>query len=180
MRQRIFSSITLIFLLFLQFPLTFAATDTQQTDIGYTVLRNIDIGTFNEYRYRITEKFFVLRDKYEINNTLDKKTLEDIGVLANTGYKYLPDNLKNKNYLRQLLTDLQKGVKEPDNDAQYTQIIKALSDYLERVDIQSVTGSIEAIPAQGNAPLNSTFRAQIRDPSGTKLEDYNYTWWVDN
>jgi hypothetical protein len=28
----------------------------------YTTLRTIDLGTFNEYRYKITEKFFSLRE----------------------------------------------------------------------------------------------------------------------
>lgn len=147
MKQRILSIITLFFLLGAQLAPVFAATVATQDEVGYTVLRSIDLGTFNEYRYKITEKFFLLRDRYQLNNTLEKVVLEDIGVLANTGYKYLPDNLKNKNYLRQLLTDLQKGVQEPNNDTQYTQILKSIADYLEKVDIQSITGSIEAIPA---------------------------------
>lgn len=108
MNKKIISAFILSILILSQiFPLSqlFAANETEP---DYTVLRSIDVGTFNEYRYKITEKFFLLRDRFQLNNSLEKKTLEEIGVLADTGYKYLPDNLKNKNYLRQLLTDLQK------------------------------------------------------------------------
>ena len=70
-------------------------------------------------------------------------------------------------------------MKEPDNDSQYTQILKSIADYLDKVDVQTIKGSIEAVPSEGNAPLNTTFRAQVTDPSGTKIPTYNYTWWVD-
>jgi len=65
-------------------------------------------------------------------------TLKDIAVLADTGYKYLPDNLKNKNYLNELLIDIQKGIKSPGNEIVYTEIIKSLAAYLENTEIDSV------------------------------------------
>jgi len=33
----------------------------------YTQLRVVDAGTFNEYRYKITDEFFNLRNKYELD-----------------------------------------------------------------------------------------------------------------
>jgi hypothetical protein len=31
----------------------------------------------------------------------------------------------------------------------------------------------------GNAPLSTTLRAGVQDPSGTQIQAANYTWWVD-
>lgn len=145
----------------------------------YTTLRSIDLGTFNEYRYKITEQFFALREYYEINEELNIKTLQNIAVLADTGYRYLPDNLKNKNYLKELLIEIQKGIKSPTNEIVYNEIVKALAAYLENVEIQSINGTIEATPLSGNAPITTTFRAKVQDPSGTQILSGNYTWWID-
>jgi len=75
---------------------------------SYTTLRTIDLGTYNEYRYKLTEQFFEMREYFEVNNKLERGTLQNIAVIANTGYKYLPDNLQNQNLLRELLIDIQK------------------------------------------------------------------------
>lgn len=85
-----------------------SSANSSSEDPVYTTLRTIDLGTFNEYRYKITEQFFVLREYFEVNDELDVKTLQNIAKLADTAYKYLPDNLKNQNYLRELLIDIQK------------------------------------------------------------------------
>jgi len=142
--EKIFLVITLMkkLLLAIIFGITlcmpFYSYSATSTEFSYTTPRTIDTGTFNEYRYKITEQFFTLRSKWEVDGELHKKTLESIGSLAANGYKYLPDNLKNKNYLRKLLTDLQKGTKQPNNDANYTQIIKSISDFIDKVDIQAI------------------------------------------
>lgn len=156
-----------------------AATSNKDTPV-YTTLRSIDLGTFNEYRYKITEKFFTLKEHFEIHETMSLPVLKDIGVLADTGYKYLPDNLENKNYLNALLIELQKGVRDPDNEIIYVEIIKAIAAYLEKVDIESIQGDIIASPRTGNAPLNVTLRSKVQDPSGTQIRSGNYTWWIDN
>lgn len=145
----------------------------------YTTLRSIDLGTFNEYRYRLTEQFFALREWYEINNSLDTNIILAIAVLADEGYKYLPDNLVNKNYLSALKTDLQKWAKYPGNETAYAEILQWIADYIEKVEVQSITGTIEASPLSGNAPLTSTLRARVQDPTGTKVLSGNYTWWID-
>lgn len=108
-------------------------------DPVYTTLRSIDLGTYNEYRYKITEKFFDLREHFEVNRSMDITILREMAVLANTGYKYLPDNLKNKNYLNEFLIDVQRGVKNLSNEAAYTEIIKSLAAYIEEVEISSIT-----------------------------------------
>jgi len=115
------------------------ATVYAEDDVSnYTTLREIDKETFNEYRYRITEQFFELRDTFNVEGTIDKVAVERIANLAERSYKYLPDNLKNKNYLQALGTEMRKAVKFPDNEANYTSLVQAISNYLEKVDIQSL------------------------------------------
>jgi hypothetical protein len=45
-------------------------------------LRGIDKGTFNEYRYRITEKYFSLKENFNIEGTIDKDIALEIQTLA--------------------------------------------------------------------------------------------------
>lgn len=149
-------------------------------DQVYTTLRSIDLGTFNEYRYRMTEQFFFLREYYEVENEMSIPALRQIAQIADVSYKYLPDNLENKNLLNNLLIDIQRGVKNTKDSSIYIDIVGALSSYIEEVAIQEIEGQISASPLSGNAPLSSTLRAQVQDPSGTQILTWNYTWWVDN
>lgn len=71
-------------------------------------------------------------------------------------------------------------MKSPSNQILYTEVIKSLADYLEKVEVESIQGSIDATPLSGNAPLTSTFRAKVEDPSGTQIASGNYTWWIDS
>lgn len=154
-------------------------TTHAEDDPVYTTLRSIDLWTFNEYRYRLTEQFFILREWFTINNVLDVDTILRIAALADEGYKYLPDNLVNKNYLSALKTDLQKWAKFPANETAYAEILGWLADYIEKVEIESITWVIEGTPLSGNAPLVTTLRARVQDPTGTNILDGNYTWWID-
>ncbi len=154
-------------------PSAYWATD-------YTTLRNIDLGTYNEYRYRLTEQFFALREHFEVTKELNTETLQNIALIANTGYKYLPDNLTNKNKLQELLIDIKKWMWAPDNKVLYSEVIKSLAAYLEKVEIQEIEWTISATPNSGNAPLTVTLRWAVQDPTGTQILPGNYTWWVDS
>jgi hypothetical protein len=46
-------------------------------------LSDVDRNTFNEYKYRITEQFLELRNRYEINGTIDVTAANRILTLAN-------------------------------------------------------------------------------------------------
>ncbi|MFK7779797.1 MAG: PKD domain-containing protein, partial [Candidatus Gracilibacteria bacterium] len=144
----------------------------------YTQLRAVDIGTFNEFRYKITDEFFVFRNKYEINQSIDIASAGRILDLAQKGYNYLPDSLSNKNYYNHLRTAIEVGIKYPNNDSNYTAILIAIENYLEKTNIQSIKGTVEAYPKTGNAPLIVTLRGKVVDPTGTQIESYNYTWWI--
>lgn len=161
-------------------PIFSAQEEEWNSEPSYTKLRTIDIWTFNEYRYRLTEKYFALRDAFLTEGSIDKNIISDMALLAEKWYKYLPENLTNKNIYNNLLTEIKKGLKYPDNESNYNSIIKALETFIEETKIEAIKGTIEASPKTGNAPLTVTLRAKVTDPTGTKIPDFNYIWWIDN
>ncbi len=190
--KRLWAEMLLISFLFQCIPLSHViaadSTDTSTKTViatvddepSYTKLRQIDLGTFNEYRYKLTEQYFALRQKYSIDGTISKDIVTTMADIATKGYHYLPDNLNNKNRYNDFITEIKKAIKYPDSDTNYTSLIKSLQNYLESTDIKSVTGTIEASPKSGNAPLTVTLRAKVTDPTWTQIPSYNYIWWIDN
>ncbi len=146
---------------------------------NYTQLSPSDRGTFNEYRYKITREFFKLRETFEIDSVIDTKSANAILQLASQWYKYLPDNLDNENAYNTLITALKRGIKYPNNDSYYSSITQALNGFVDKAKIDAISWRIEANPIQWNAPLVSTFRARVEDPSWTKVTDGAFTWWMD-
>ena len=145
----------------------------------YTTFRTIDQGTFNEYRFRLTEQFFALREHYRVRSELNVSVLRQMLETANNGYNYLPDNLLNQNALRELAIEVRRGIENPRNEFIYNDILQALATYIEQVDISQIQWSIEAIPVEGNAPLTSTFRVNAQDPTGTQINSANIRWWMN-
>ncbi len=147
--------------------------------LEYLEFRDIDRGTYNEYRYRITEKYFELRDSFQVNRNMDTSILQDLSTLVQKSYDYLPDNLENKNLYTQLQTDIRNALQTPWSDSTYNILIASMQNYVEDVSIQRMNGSIEVSPNEGNAPLNATLRANIVDPTWVDIPSYNYVWWSD-
>jgi hypothetical protein len=46
---------------------------TADEDLGFTKLTTVDLHTFNEYKYKMTEQFFELRNAFEIDGSIDTK-----------------------------------------------------------------------------------------------------------
>jgi len=145
---------------------------------SYAKLNTVDLWTFNEYRYKITDEFFEFRNKYELNQTINEASAKRIALLAKNGYNYLPDSLTNKNYYNHLVTAISKGIKYPNNESNYTSILVAIDNYLEETNIQKIKWSVDASPKIWNAPLTVTLRWNVSDPTGTQIQSYNYTWWI--
>ncbi len=146
---------------------------------SYTTLTRVDLWTYNEYRYRLTEQFFNLREIFNVQWILDKDTLERLRDIAEEWYNYLPDNLQNKNYLNKLDEEIKKWINSPWNDSYYISIVKALQNYIENVQIEKIKGKIEAFPKEWNAPMTVTLRWRVTDPTWTKIPESNYTWWIN-
>lgn len=153
---------------------------TAYTDDQYTVLRSVDVNTFNEYRYRITEQYIELRNKFEVNWVIDSVISNRILNLAKEWLNFLPDNLINTNYYNTLKTSVERGILFPENSSNFQNISTSIENYITKVNIQKVNGSVDAFPSSWNAPLTVSLRWNVTDPSWTKLENYNYTWWIND
>jgi hypothetical protein len=126
--------------------------------------REIDRATFNEYRYRMTEKYFEIRDAFQVEREVDQSLLLDLANLAQEGYKYLPsDNLTNKNLYSDLDSHIKQLANNPRSESTLNKMVASLQNYVEDIDIERMRGDIEVSPQEGNAPLNVTLRANIID-----------------
>ncbi len=141
-------------------------------------LNSSDYSTFKEYCYKITDSFLDLRNKYNVNWVIDNHTATRILNHAKKALLYLPDSLANKNYYTHLKTSLERGFKYPDDSWVFTDIEKSIDNFLNKTHIKEITWKIDVYPASWNAPLTVTLRWDVKDPTWTKLETYNYTWWV--
>ena len=151
---------------------------TAKNDPAYTQYRIVDKGTFNEFRYKITDEFFNLRNKYEIDWDVNVASASKILDLAKKWYNYLPDSLSNKNYYNHLKTSVERGIKFPNNVSNYTAIVVAIENFLDKTNVQEINWNVNAFPSSWNAPLTVTFRWDVKDPTWTKIPSYNYTWWM--
>lgn len=175
-RKIFLTIISTAFLMFNAYSVYWAET---AASTSYTTLWVVDIWTFNEYKYKITEQYIELRNKFEVTWKIDPTVSWRILNLAEQSYKYLPDDLINKNYYNYLKTAIERGQLYPENSSYFQDIAAKIEDYLEKTSIQAVKGNIEAIPSSGNAPLTVTLRWNVVDPTWTKLENHNYTWWMN-
>ena len=145
----------------------------------YTENRIVDKNTFNEYKYKLTDAYFDLRNHYDINWDIDKLSAANLLILAEKGYKYLPDDLENKNLFNYLKTSILRWIKYPNNSSNYKSIERDLESFIEKTNIKSIVGKIEAFPSIWNAPLVVTFRSSVADQTWSKINDYDYTWWMN-
>ena len=171
-KSKLLFAFILLFSLFWNFHTQAALED-------YSVLRDIDKGTFNEYRYYMINEYFKLKEKFELQWSVDKAIALNIMKYANTGQKYLPDNLMSQNYYNNLKIAIQKWLGTPNSEVYYGAIVTTLNDYLEKVSIKKIRWSIDVSPLSWNAPLTATFRGKVTDPTWTIIPPNNYVWWVD-
>ncbi len=153
---------------------------TARADLeDYTTLRDIDKWTFNEYRYLMVKEYFKLKEKFELNWKIDKPIVLSLLNYAKVWYNYLPDSLMNQNMYNNLSIAVKRWYDTPNSEVNYEEIVNKLNDYLEKVNIQVLKWTIEVSPSTWNAPLTSTFRWKVTDPSWTIIPSSNYIWWVD-
>ena len=175
-KNKIITFIIVFFLTLIQWNINVLA----DWDISnYTVLRDVDKWTFNEYRYYIVREYFKLKETYELGSFIDKTASENIIKYAKTWYNYLPDSLINQNYLNDLSIAIKKWLDTPNSEVSYVDIVKKIDTYIQKVNIQSVKWNIEATPISWNAPITVTFRWRVTDPTWTIIPANNYTWWLD-
>lgn len=165
--------------IFIAFTMLFSHSITLWADDDFTVFRDIDRQTFNEYRYLMVQEIMALRQYFELNWEISQTNAQSLIRYAETGYNYLKDDLVNKWYFNELDTALKRWIQDPDSRANYNDIIETLDNYIFDVKIEQLVWSIRANPQAWNAPLITTFRSDIKDPSGTTIPNWNYSWWID-
>jgi len=165
----------MFFILAINSNMAYSASSTEQS---YTTIWVVDYKTFNEYRYKITDQYLNLRNKFEVDWKIDKYIAGRILFYAKEGLNYLPDSLTNKSYYKSLQSSIEKWINYPENSAFFEEISSSIQNYLEKVNIQKVSGSVESFPSTWNAPLTVTLRWNVKDPTWTKLENHNYSWWI--
>ncbi len=168
--------IKIIITLLLMFNLTAFWADTWEQ---YTRYRSVDVSTFKEYGFKITKEFFVLKNSYDVNNTLDISSLSRLALLIKKSANYLPDDIQNDAYYTDVLSAIERAKKNPDNDSSFIDVTKKLAQYLKKVKISAITWKVTAIPSKWNAPLVTTLKADVVDPEGTLIPKNNYVWWID-
>ncbi len=179
--KQILKSILLIAIsLFITSQFLVNTVKAQKDPNWYTVFKTVDKNSFNEYRYLITKEFFNLKSKWEIDWILDTGSLGTLKDLVSKSSNYLPDNnLENDNLLSNLNTAIEKALKYSSSDAAYIWLIKAIWAYLDESSVAKITWEVTGLPKSWNAPFNVTLRANVFDPTGTKIPQYNYVWWMD-
>jgi len=175
MLNKFWVAIIMFFILAINSNMAYSASSTEQS---YTTIWVVDYKTFNEYRYKITDQYLNLRNKFEVDWKIDKYIAGRILFYAKEGLNYLPDSLTNKSYYKSLQSSIEKWINYPENSAFFEEISSSIQNYLEKVNIQKVSGSVESFPSTWNAPLTVTLRWNVKDPTWTKLENHNYSWWI--
>ena len=137
-----------------------------------------DYNTFKEYCYKITDSYLSLRNKFKVDGKIDAYIAQRILDYSKQWLNYLPDDLNNKNYFTHLQTAIERWIKDPNNSANFDSIDTAIDGFLNKTSIQEITWTVEAFPATWNAPLTVTLRWNVTDPTWSKIENYNYTWWI--
>lgn len=176
MLKKFWVAVIIFFILAINSNMAYSASSK---DESYTTIKVVDYKTFNEYRFKITDQYLDLRNKFEVEWKIDAYIAAKILSYAKEGLNYLPDSLVNKNYYNYLKSSIEKWVKYPENSSIFEEIATSIENYLEKVNIQKITGSVESFPSTWNAPLTVTLRWDVKDPTWTKLDNHNYTWWIN-
>jgi len=86
----------------------------------------------------MVREYFKLREHYDLNYSINATIANNLLRYANTGYNYLPDSLINQNLLSNLTTSIQRGIRSPNSELYYNEIVKTLADYIENVNIPKI------------------------------------------
>jgi len=178
MKRKIISFISIIALTIGIIPLNISVVNAENT-LSFTKLREVDKWSFNEYWYKITKAYTELDEAFQVDYVLDSTVLNKLLTLTEEARKFLPDDLNNESKYNKAKIALKKWLKYPNNDTYFENIRKSLENFIEKAKIDSLKGSIIATPKEWNAPLNTTLRAEIEDPSGTQISRNAYIWWMN-
>lgn len=120
--------------------------------------------------------------EFRVNNTLSDATISNIRNLVQEAYIRLPDSgdaaTKNDSLKKSTDLYLDLAAKNKNSSTHASNAASQVARFLTDASIAQISGSINANPSNGNAPLTSSFLATAKDPSGINIPDNNYIWWM--
>lgn len=142
-----------------------------------------DNDTFVEYKTKIREAASMMESELMLNKSVNVSTIQNVKNLVQAWFERLPDQWEagstNKEAKQVVDTYLGLAMQNPTNSNHVWNAISRVVSFLDKANIGRITGTINAGPAEWNAPLSVSFRAEnIKDPSGTTPSENNYIWWT--
>jgi hypothetical protein len=141
-----------------------------------------DSDSFIGYKRKIESALQDMEREFRVNNSNSDATISNLRALIQEAYIRLPDtgDAAGKNEGLKKSTDLYLDLAQKNkNSSTHAQnAASQIARFLADAQIGQITGSINANPASGNAPLTSSFIATAKDPSGINVPDRNYIWWM--
>lgn len=150
-----------------------------QVDAAYV---ESDSDSFAGYKRKIESALQDMEREFRVNNTTSDATLSNLRALIQEAYIRLPDSgesaTKNDSLKKSTDLYLDLAAKNKTSSTHAQNAASQIARFISDAQIAQITGSISANPANGNAPLTSSFLATAKDPSGINIPDGNYIWWM--
>ncbi len=142
-----------------------------------------DSDTFAEYKNKIKEAISQMENEFLLNKSVSTSTIQNIKNLVQWGFDRLPDggDIGTANKIAKQRVDwyLDLAMQNPGNSNHISNAISRVLSFIESTNISRITWDINAGPAEWNAPLSVSFRADgIKDGSNTTPSENNYIWWT--
>lgn len=136
---------------------------------------------FDYFRSQIETITQSIGRDYEVDGRVKFAALQDLQAAVTKSIDTFPNTDKDLNtgLANNVLTSIALVRKYPDSNLYTDRLAQSLKDLLTKVKIGQISTKISATPDHGNAALTVTLRAnEARDPSGVRIPDSNYVWWL--
>lgn len=138
--------------------------------------------TYGFYKKKLESALQDMERDFKVNGSITDGNISSVRSLINEAYIRLPDTpddaSKNENMKKSVDLYLDLAAKNKSSQTQVSNAIQQAGRFITEASIGQIAGSISANPAEGNAPLTTSFLASAKDPSGVNIIDSNYIWWT--
>lgn len=152
--------------------------------ITSTAYADSTLNTFTDYANKIQLLEPQMDREARVNGSLSAGTLNTLTSLITASTNTFPDDANaayNASLANAVLTDIQLVQKNSSSSAPVISLAKDLTDYLNKIKIPAISGTLSATPQTGNAPLTVSLSANnVIDPSGVTIPTQNFVWWLKN
>ena len=141
-----------------------------------------DSDTYAAYQKKIEWALQDAERDFRVNGAITDNAISTIRSLVNEAYIRLPDTpdeaSKNDAIKKSVDLYLDLAAKNKSSQTNVSNALREVWRFITESQISQITGSITATPAEGNAPLTTSFMADAKDPSWVNISDANYIWWT--